>query len=79
MLSLWANTPQMPLRLSVDLMNASITFLPPSVVKSPLWDLTIFMFGKLEMIASKPFLRSMAGAAPTVPCNSTMLQLPLLA
>ena len=31
------------------------------------------------MTASKPFLRSIAGAAPTVPCSSTMLHLPLLA
>ena len=31
------------------------------------------------MTASKPFLRSIAGAEPTVPCSSTMLQLPLLA
>jgi hypothetical protein len=31
------------------------------------------------MTASKPFLRSIAGAAPVVPWSSTMLQLPLLA
>ena len=31
------------------------------------------------MPASNPFFRSMAGAAPVVPCSSTMLALPLVA
>jgi len=33
----------------------------------------ILNLGSALMISSKPFLRSIAGAEPTVPCSSTML------
>ena len=46
----------MPFRLSVDLMKASMTFLPPSVVKSPDCDLTIFMSGKFAVMALEALL-----------------------
>ncbi len=55
------------------LRNASITSLPLASVKSPVCERMIFMRGSVAMMSAKPFLRSIAGAEPTVPCNSTML------
>ena len=61
------------------LRNASISSLPPAGVQLPSWDLMIFIPGWAEIPFSKPFFRSMAGAAPVLPCSSTMLALPLVA
>ncbi|CKT50328.1 Uncharacterised protein [Mycobacterium tuberculosis] len=45
-------------------------------MKSPVCERMILNFGSALMISSKPFLRSMAGAEPTVPCSSTMFTSP---
>ena len=56
--------------------NASMTSLPLARVKSPVCERMILNFGSALMISSKPFLRSIAGAEPAVPCSSTMLTAP---
>ena len=58
--------------------KASITSLPLARVKSPVCERMILKRGSALMISSKPFLRSMAGAEPTVPCSSTMLTSPVV-
>ena len=54
------------------LRKASMTSLPLARVKSPVCERMILKRGLAAMISSKPFLRSLAGAEPTVPCSSTM-------
>jgi len=53
-----------------------MTSLPLARVKSPVCERMILKRGSALMISSKPFLRSIAGAEPTVPCSSTMLTSP---
>ncbi len=50
-----------------------MTSLPLARVKSPDCEAITFRFGAAAMACSKPFLRSIAGAAPTVPSSWTML------
>ena len=55
-----------------------MTSLPLARVKSPVCDATILNFGSAEMTSVKPFLRSLAGAEPVVPCNSAMRTSPVV-
>ena len=79
MLSLCDHTAQISFRPLVDLMKPAITRRPPSSVKSPLSERMMRMPGNCAMMVAKPFFRSMVGAAPGVPCSSTMGQVPRLA
>ena len=54
-----------------------MTCLPPARVKSPVCEAMIFRFGLAAMASAKPFLRSLAGAEPVVPCSSTMFTGPV--
>ena len=49
-----------------------MTFLPPSRVKSPVWE-SIFSIWVPSMALSKPSARSLAGADPVVPSRTTIL------
>ena len=49
-----------------------MTCLPPERVKSPVCEAMTLIFGLAAMASAKPFLRSIAGAEPVVPCSSTM-------
>ena len=68
MSSLWANTRSMS---GCAWRNASMTFLPPSRVKSPVCEAMISNFGSVTTLR-KPSARSSAGAEPVVPWSSTM-------
>src|SRR5690606_17583935 len=70
MSSLCANSTSM-LRPSA-LRKASITSLPRARVKSPLCERTIWKRASVSITSLKPFMRSLAGAEPTVPCSSTI-------
>jgi len=53
-----------------------MTSLPLPVSKSPLCAAMIFISGWAAMLCAKPFLRSMAGAAPGEPSSSMIFALP---
>ena len=53
-----------------------MTSLPFERRKSPLCEAMIFISGWAAIPSSKPFLRSIAGALPGVPCSSTIAALP---
>ena len=56
-----------------------MTSLPLARVKSPVWERVILKFGCFFKTSSKPALRSIAGADPTVPWSSTMFTSPFAA